>query len=309
MWCDGQSFLVSRSVHDAIRALYALGQSSSATEPLWVDAICINQADKSEKTLQVRNMTMVYEQATNVFAWLGPESEAEGRAVDLLQDVWRVLGFAGAPNPTPIPNSVQNFQHVTMANYPSLGLPAIDSSIWEDVLDFCEKPWFSRAWIIQETLKARCFAFVSGRRLVNPMAILYPVGSMIVSDYFSCLLFTRRLETQGAHNIKVLATWWIKLIKGDLPRFTSCEQMAHVSNFGASDPRDKVFCAILLDPDADRKHIDYSQTLEETLLGAAALLLGTEGVEMLRWSRAFVNNVGVPSWVPVWTSIREPLCM
>jgi hypothetical protein len=38
---------------------------------LWVDAICINQKDKLEKSQQIQNMTDIYARAKRVVVWIG----------------------------------------------------------------------------------------------------------------------------------------------------------------------------------------------------------------------------------------------
>ncbi|KAF2030173.1 HET-domain-containing protein, partial [Setomelanomma holmii] len=38
---------------------------------LWVDAICINQLDTTEKSHQVQNIGRIYEHASTVIVWLG----------------------------------------------------------------------------------------------------------------------------------------------------------------------------------------------------------------------------------------------
>ena len=43
---------------------------------LWVDAVCINQDDKSEQAQQVRSMAEIYSKASRVIVWLG-KAEAE----------------------------------------------------------------------------------------------------------------------------------------------------------------------------------------------------------------------------------------
>lgn len=43
---------------------------------IWIDALCINQLDDLEKSLQVRKMDQIYRRATQVFIWLG-ESDPE----------------------------------------------------------------------------------------------------------------------------------------------------------------------------------------------------------------------------------------
>ncbi|EFQ30450.1 heterokaryon incompatibility protein [Colletotrichum graminicola] len=48
-----------------------------ATEPrvLWIDAICINQADISERGVQVQQMRSIYTRALRTVIWLGPATE------------------------------------------------------------------------------------------------------------------------------------------------------------------------------------------------------------------------------------------
>jgi hypothetical protein len=53
----------------------ALRYLRSRSEPrvLWVDAVCINQADLEEQAAQVRMMWEIYKNASRVVVWLGPE--------------------------------------------------------------------------------------------------------------------------------------------------------------------------------------------------------------------------------------------
>ncbi|KAF2198122.1 hypothetical protein GQ43DRAFT_483571 [Delitschia confertaspora ATCC 74209] len=48
---------------------------------LWIDFMCINQADDEEKTVQVRRMRDIYQRAQHVLLWLGPA--AKGSAAGL----------------------------------------------------------------------------------------------------------------------------------------------------------------------------------------------------------------------------------
>ncbi|OAK93582.1 heterokaryon incompatibility, partial [Phaeosphaeriaceae sp. SRC1lsM3a] len=47
---------------------------------LWADAICINQDDDQEKTLQVAMMAEIYHAASKVNIWLGPDDKGEAEA-------------------------------------------------------------------------------------------------------------------------------------------------------------------------------------------------------------------------------------
>ncbi len=52
---------------------------------LWVDALCINQADDNEKNHQVRMMRKIFEGAKCVLAWLGPEVPGSVEAIQTLE--------------------------------------------------------------------------------------------------------------------------------------------------------------------------------------------------------------------------------
>ncbi|ETS87873.1 hypothetical protein PFICI_01701 [Pestalotiopsis fici W106-1] len=51
---------------------------------LWIDAICINQADTGEKSQQIPLMSQIYHQAGRVIVWLGVEADDSTRALDVI---------------------------------------------------------------------------------------------------------------------------------------------------------------------------------------------------------------------------------
>lgn len=68
---DGQSFRVSQNLHDALRYL----RHPRRARTLWIDAICINQDDVAEKSIQIPLMAHIYDTASSVAAWLGRPSD------------------------------------------------------------------------------------------------------------------------------------------------------------------------------------------------------------------------------------------
>ncbi|KAI1173328.1 heterokaryon incompatibility protein-domain-containing protein [Nemania sp. FL0916] len=68
--CNGLDFPITENLSQALRALRA-SQYPGENRYLWVDAICINQADDAEKSRQVSNMFLIFKSATMVIAWLG----------------------------------------------------------------------------------------------------------------------------------------------------------------------------------------------------------------------------------------------
>lgn len=66
---NGKGISIRANLDDFLRVLRGTG-----TEPrlVYADAICINQADNSEKEFQVQMMGKIYENATAVLSYLGP---------------------------------------------------------------------------------------------------------------------------------------------------------------------------------------------------------------------------------------------
>jgi hypothetical protein len=50
----------------------------SRTKRLWIDQLCINQADNDERSAQVSLMSEIYKKAARVIVWLGPGDESSG---------------------------------------------------------------------------------------------------------------------------------------------------------------------------------------------------------------------------------------
>jgi hypothetical protein len=111
----------------------ALRQFRKETEDvnIWVDALCINQADVKEKTEQVSRMDEIYSQATFVCVWLGAGKNETRETFDFLRHI--------------------------------LDLKVLDDLVktkaqvekWVLVVTLMKNRWFSRRWVIQELALAR----------------------------------------------------------------------------------------------------------------------------------------------------------
>ena len=76
MHLSGHEFCIYESVDAALRRL----RHDSEVRVLWLDAICINQEDNAEKSIQVPLMRQIYQQARQVCVYLG-----EAKDLDMLQ--------------------------------------------------------------------------------------------------------------------------------------------------------------------------------------------------------------------------------
>lgn len=89
MTINGHIYPVTEHLY---RALQRIRDESSNTE-LWIDALCINQQDTSERSGQVDNMLAIYWKASQVLVWLGDmpsngeQSKAEALGMDYLDSI------------------------------------------------------------------------------------------------------------------------------------------------------------------------------------------------------------------------------
>jgi len=61
-------------------------RDESENVTLWIDALCINQDDTTEKGHQVAMMRNIFREADTVIAWLGPAADNSELAMDLIAD-------------------------------------------------------------------------------------------------------------------------------------------------------------------------------------------------------------------------------
>jgi len=99
---------------------------------VWVDALCIDQENKTEKKAQVSRMHEVYTQAENVCIWLGEGKESTPETFSFLREILDLNGLDGlVANPIPTARK------------------------WALVVDLMSNRWFSRRWVIQELALSR----------------------------------------------------------------------------------------------------------------------------------------------------------
>lgn len=88
---------------------------------LWVDALCINQGDPSEKSHQVQSMARIYAKAGRIIVWLGEAADGSDRAIEVI----RVASAEQTPTPP-------------------------DETSQHAILRLLQRPWFQRIWVREQ---------------------------------------------------------------------------------------------------------------------------------------------------------------
>jgi hypothetical protein len=113
---DKHKLPVTVNLHGALSRL----RYRSIERVLWVDAVCVNQNNASEKEQQIRSMAKIYALASRVVVWLGDAAEDSDQA---LEEIRLVGGLKKSSN----------------SSSPKMASQA--------VLALLRRRWFRRIWV------------------------------------------------------------------------------------------------------------------------------------------------------------------
>lgn len=131
---QGVDWKVTPNLYGALKAL----RKKKEAKVMWIDALCINQEDKREKSAQVPLMGFIFKNARQVIAWLGDETEHTQEVFAFIEDLPAILKPDGVDVPI-TEECVRKWKGL----WGSLEL-------WEAILDLFERPYWSRLWVLQE---------------------------------------------------------------------------------------------------------------------------------------------------------------
>ncbi|OIW26028.1 HET-domain-containing protein [Coniochaeta ligniaria NRRL 30616] len=274
--CNGEVLHVTENLYCFLRRLRDL--STLCHRTFWIDAICVNQQDKKERSDQVRLMADIYTSASMVVSWLGEEDKHTQPGFVWLRKLKAVSDHS--------PHNLSR-----LANF------APDS--WLSVANIFQRTYFTRAWIIQEVVLAKAVKVLCGRQEIEWSAIAE-------ASHFLSTLFLDRGEFQlgteeflGTHTLLLYL-----LIKA--------------RSFEATDPRDKVYSLLGLVHDYARCKPGLAPSYKADETQAPAIAYIRAAIDILEDSddllllscvegEAFqkLSTGPLPSWVPDW-SAREP---
>ncbi|KAK4163129.1 heterokaryon incompatibility protein-domain-containing protein [Cladorrhinum sp. PSN259] len=127
---------------------------------IWIDAICINQEDTTEKGSQVQSMAKIYAKASRVLVWLGAATATSKQALDHIRRAGRQRAATKA--------STQTTEQDTQASE-------------QAVVNLLERPWFQRIWVLQEVAAARHILIMCGPTMIDGYAFCAGVNALELS--------------------------------------------------------------------------------------------------------------------------------
>ncbi|KAI4217694.1 MAG: hypothetical protein LQ351_000290 [Letrouitia transgressa] len=296
----------------------ALTHIRNEIEPrrLWADAVCINQSDTHERSLQVQHMGDIYANAQRVLIWIGEDCNNEAsECFELIEK-------------TSIYLTAKLLQHQSINDIPPIPYDDrsvnLDTQKWDMVRRLTDSEWFDRVWVLQEIGLARSATICYGK---STMAWSQLVELMLFISYRTDL-------SLAVNNSKASTIWevfediWCSFgnkttWRNELPLTRSLNKasghqtlidiLAVTRPYKATDHRDRVY-AFISHPAAtngtrrnDRTIVaDYSKSLDSVYRDIATHVLETDQnpwtvlstVDHKPDSPSLTGQR--PSWVPRW---------
>jgi hypothetical protein len=144
--CDTGTLTVTQNLYIALERF----RKKQEIRTLWVDAICINQKDDSERSKQVQKMTDVYRYAKRTLVWLGPgddQTEKAFKLIPYLLDAHMAYIHMSLDEYQPFFFSPQLKRRLMHAAF---GVLQRNRHLYGGFRQLGQLPYFSRLWIVQE---------------------------------------------------------------------------------------------------------------------------------------------------------------
>ena len=297
MTISGIPLLITENLELALRRI----RGPSRSKNLWVDAICINQNDSEEKSIQVSLMGDIYASATRTTVWLGEESAQSDVAMDFI-------------------HSLRDGIHTYDTK--------ADQILTQAITELMGREWWTRVWVIQEALMSRRVILMCGDKEVDLVYFIQLIKDKEFRKAFSIEdgpKMPHRLTKRSFQNmtlkdkfkhpsllseqpfINLLTDWYAYKQQAETSGLNLMDLTLLTHGFRASVQRDKIFALLgLTTPEARSLIIpDYSDALPHRLL----LIRITAYFLQFSWEPLRIAlrcpAADCPSWVVDWTAIDD----
>lgn len=178
---DGRYIPVAKNLYDFLASMSRKLKAGDAIQ-LWIDALCIDQENLTEKSAQIELMADVYSKAEQVIIWLG-SSEDSVESVRWMHSTFRRAVVAAAQCSSI--SAVCKYGIFEHGLYETLG-NGIDVVLLRDHLIayltfLASRRWFTRAWVVQEVTLASRAIMLCGDETAMPWTELTGLSMLLGS--------------------------------------------------------------------------------------------------------------------------------
>ncbi|KAK3400811.1 heterokaryon incompatibility protein-domain-containing protein [Sordaria brevicollis] len=282
------------------------GNETGQTRYLWIDFLCINQRDQTEKDKQIPLMRDIYSRASKVIVYLGGDYTVRP-AHEFLHGF---MNYTQMKLHTP-----QQEWPAMEATFPTLN-PLSDTSSNEAFMRreafvrLITHPYWTRTWIIQEMACGKQVSILYGGLYVNWESFTCVVF-LLKTDKETLVMLLERSDEEQRTTIQsaIICIYTILQLKHALANEPPPPLSAILLHAGSSQallPQDKVLGLLGLSSDADHPDLQPNNKLpvQQVYQNAMSVSLRQGSFELL--SKAGLAHRSkipdLPSWVPDFTA-------
>ena len=316
---DGRPFQVTKNLLAALRRLRRIRD----WEYIWIDAICINQADIDEKNHQLPLMADIYKNAKEVIIWLGESPAFPLPALRLINQTYDHCQdeLGGYPDDLNISNMIAALEPCIERLRLALDRER-NVKAFQKLFDL---PYWTRVWVLQEFANAQ-HGIILWRQYSTDLKKLLGAAMMWrLTDIHSVATRGKSLLGESSDEfvsflMVVMASTRHTAVPNFRQIFLEDSSTVHsiffkdevldlffkTISFKASDPRDKFFAILnLLPPELvliqPRYQLTEVQLYREIVISEISRLnnltsISSGGVGLGRGGQISVEH-GLPSWV------------
>lgn len=287
---NGERLMVTKNLDAALRTLFRHEQKA-----IWVDLLCIDLENATERSHQVSLMSEIYSGATEVLAStgapLGSHRWTNG-AFSFIQ-LW-------AQNDWKLDSSSEVRQMLSQK-------PLFLRQSWQQAQDLFDLSFWKRKWILQEFVLARNVSFIYGNKKIalDDIERVVEVWKQLQGPKFANRMrpyikwvrpvATRRLQIYSSIRSS-------KLKHGAPPSLATLLEICQALE--VSDPRDQIYALLGMAEKSDVV-VDYSKPAKDVLTDfAAQMIKASKHLDLLRDAGVMdlqpLERFDLPSWVPTW---------
>ncbi|TGJ77573.1 hypothetical protein E0Z10_g10698 [Xylaria hypoxylon] len=326
--------LTRRNLHAALLQL----RRRVLDDRIWIDAICINQNDDTERSWQVNEMRSIFSLTDHVYCWLGPAADDSDAALQMLRRVAQDCEDSGLMmdgiklraervgkiGPMVLSTSEDEEARLSLCkkliNYEELeskyGSASQGAAVLEKLL---HRPYFSRVWIIQEFSLAKQCQFLCGKSSLDAHLFEMAIEAIGLAKSYRPKL-SPRTSSRGNKFFFPFSWTYMRLKPFTVRQAVASGSPPELFNiisidgacpkrpiYAASDPRDIVFgilgCAV--DAESLGLQADYSKPVNQVFAETTKALIGQRKRYQLGRCSFLKDMPGLPSWVPDWKRLGE----
>ncbi|OQV02589.1 hypothetical protein CLAIMM_07756 [Cladophialophora immunda] len=296
--CDDVGHVsITKNLWDALRHV----RHSEEGQILWVDQICIDQANELEKVSQIMMMGQIFSCAEQVLIWLGEEQEQTCLAYELLEDIacdmLRVHREVGLPKD----------QEEKRWRVLHRGFTAPDHPEWVALRRLLDSSWFSRLWIVQEIMLARRATIQCGPYTMDWEKFRLLMNSVIDRLAAGKLLTGQRCHSWDPKENRTTPALWFGHPLDDrnlLALVRLCQESQ------STEPNDKIYGLLGLADDVDITQFPkvYGLHFRQAYASITRWFIQRYGDLQVLGMKAFIRRENfsgcteLPSWVPDYRS-------